>query len=181
MALRLPELAHLSGAWSPEPALESPRAQRLCKYAMKWLVLLYLLTLLVALIITVSSATWKAFNILPKSFQIVQSPFKILPNRSKIASKMNQKSWTRSQSVPNTICSTCCQLLPIFGRPGAFQNRAKIAKNTKISKLKKHMLFNIFFLGFVLDFCPPKTIPKSRFVQCFFENADFVKIVIFLK
>ena len=44
---------------------------------------------------------------------------------------------------------------------------------------KKHMVFNIIFFQFFFDFWHPKTIPTSKFFQCFFENADFVKIIVF--
>ena len=37
-----------------------------------------------------------------------------------------------------------------------------------------------FFLDFSW-FWRPKTTPKSRFFRCFFENGDFVKIIVFLK
>ena len=42
------------------------------------------------------------------------------------------------------------------------------------------MFSNIMFSRFFVVL-PPKTIPNSRIFRCFFDNVDFVKIVVFLK
>ena len=42
------------------------------------------------------------------------------------------------------------------------------------------MFSNIMFSRFFVVL-PPKTTPNSRIFRCFFDNVDFVKIVVFLK
>ena len=72
----------------------------------------------------------------------------------------------------------------IFGRPSPPPNRAKIAKNRKKrrkNRSRKNIRFSTpFFLDFP-SFLPPKTTPKSNLYRYFFENADFVKIIVFPK
>ena len=63
------------------------------------------------------------------------------------------------------------------GLPKSSQNREKSKKKLKKSKLKNHMFFNSIFFEFS-PFWPPKTKPKSRSFCYFFENVDFMKIVL---
>ena len=63
------------------------------------------------------------------------------------------------------------------GLPKSSQNREKSKKKLKKSKLKNHMFFNSFFFEFS-PFWPPKTKPKSRSFCYFFENVDFMNIVL---
>ena len=64
-----------------------------------------------------------------------------------------------------------------WGLPKSTQNREKSKKKLKKSKLKKHMFFNSTFFEFS-PFWPPKTKAKSKFFCYFFENVDFMKIVL---
>ena len=63
------------------------------------------------------------------------------------------------------------------GLPKSSQNREKSQKKLKKSKLKNHMFFNSIFFEFS-PFWPLKTKAKSRFFCYFFENVDFMKIVL---
>ena len=102
------------------------------------------------------------------------NPPKTLPKSSQNPSRTPLQNGTREKINFFGFCS-------IFGRPGASPNRPKIAKNSKKelkkSKLKKHMFLNSTFFEFS-PFWPPKTKPKSKFFCYFFENVDFMKIVL---
>ena len=64
------------------------------------------------------------------------------------------------------------------GFPKSSQNRKRSEKKLKKSKLKNHMFFNCIFFEFS-PFWPPKTQPKLSFFCYFFENVDFVEIMVF--
>ena len=102
------------------------------------------------------------------------NPPKTLPKYSQNPSRTPLQNGAREK-----IDFFCC--FAIFGRPGASQNRAKIATNRK--KIEKIEITkpHVFLTPFVLDFSPswlPKTKPKSMFFRYFFKNVDFVKIVL---
>ena len=67
-------------------------------------------------------------DILPKS---MQNPFKIHQNRSKIVSKIDTESQTRSKSVPNAIFSIFFDFLTAPGLPKSSQNLKKKRKKTQ--------------------------------------------------
>ena len=70
-----------------------------------------------------------------------------------------------------------CDVGSILGGPGGSKNQKKTPKK----RSKKNTWFSTpFFLDFSW-FRPPKTTPKSRFFRCFFENGNFVKIMVFPK
>ena len=68
-----------------------------------------------------------------------------------------------------------------FWSPRGLQNRAEIAKirkkTHKIRYSKQTRFSTPLFLDFSM-FWPPKMEPKSSFFSIFFENVDFVKIVL---
>ena len=61
--------------------------------------------------------------------------------------------------------------------PKSTQNRKKTLKN----RCLKNSCFSTTFFLDLAWFWTPKTMPKSRFFRCFFENVDFVKIIVFPK
>merc|ERR1712159_436064 len=69
------------------------------------------------------------------------------------------------------------QFLEGPGPPEIEPKSRKIEKKLKKSKLKNHMFFNSIFFEFS-PFWPPKTKAKSRLFCYFFENVDFMKIVL---
>ena len=117
-----------------------------------------------------------------------QNPSKTFPKRSQNPPKTLPKS---SQNPPRTLpeppFKTERENKSIFfiffnfwkarGLPKSSQNHEKSKKKLKKSKLKNHMFFNSIFFEFS-PFWPPKTKPKSRFFCYFFENVDFMKIVL---
>ena len=136
---------------------------------------------MVALIIVCPSKSFQ--KILPKTFP--KSSQKTFPNSSPNPPKILPKP---SQNPPRTLLRNWTRskidffwFFLIFGGPGASQNRAKILKNRKKSWKNRNQKTTCFLTQFFLDFSqfwPPKTKPKSRFYRYFFENVDFVKIVL---
>ena len=74
-----------------------------------------------------------------------------------------------------------CNFSPIFGGAWASQNRAKIdkiRKPTQKNRSQKNMCFSTpLFLDFSW-FRLPKTMPTSSPFRIFFENVDFIKIML---
>ena len=103
-----------------------------------------------------------------------ENPPQTLPKSSQNPSRTPLQNGTRENINFFGFCS-------IFGGSGASPNRPKISENPKkklkTSKSKKHIFFNSTFFKFS-PFWPPKTKPKSRFFCDFFENVDFMKIVL---
>ena len=120
-----------------------------------------------------------------KSFQ---NPSKTFPKRSQNPPKTLPKS---SQNPPRTLPEPpfkterenksiffyFFQFLEGPGPPKIEPKSRNIEKKLKKSKLKNHMFFNSIFFEFS-PFWPPKTKPKSKFFCYFFENVDFMKIVL---
>ena len=117
----------------------------------------------------------------PKTFQTLANS---TPNPPKTHPKPSQIDHATRFVLQMGPKSVFFNFLAIFGAPGASQNRAKIAKNRKKAmknRCRKNTRFSTPFFSDFSWFWPPKTIPKSSFFRYFFENADFVKIVVFLK
>ena len=103
-----------------------------------------------------------------------QNPPKTLPKSSQNPSRTPLQNGTRENNIFFRILFN---FRKAWGLPKSTQNREKPLKKLKKSKLKKHMFFNSTFFEFS-PFWPPKTKPKSRFFCDFFENVDFMKIVL---
>ena len=134
---------------------------------------------LVALIIvckikSFQKSSWNPSKILPKSTQI-------LAKSTKIGPKSCPKSILDPKRVPKPSRTRffrfVIDFLSLPGLPKSSQNHEKSKKKLKKSKLKNHMFFNSIFFEFS-PFWPPKTKPKSKFFCYFFENVDFMKIVL---
>ena len=110
-----------------------------------------------------------------------QNAPKILPKPSLNPPKTFPEPFQNPPSKRNARKIDFFRFFSIFGGPGASQNRVKIAKNRKkIAKIKIKKP-HVFLLPFVVDFSlfwPPKSKPKSKFFRYFFENIDFIKIVL---
>ena len=114
---------------------------------------------------------------------------KIHPKPSQSAPKILQKpSLNPPRTLPEppfkterekkSIFSDFVQFLEGLGPPQIDPKSRKIPKKKlKKSKLKNHMFFKSIFFEFS-PIWPPKTKPKSRFLCYFFENVDFMKIVL---
>ena len=103
-----------------------------------------------------------------------QNPPKTLPKSSQNPSRTPLQNGTRENNIFFRILFNFWKA---WGLPKSTQNREKSKKKLKKSKLKKHMFFNSTVFEFS-PFWPPKTKPKSRFFCDFFENVDFMKIVL---
>ena len=110
-----------------------------------------------------------------------QNAPKILPKPSLNSPKTFPEPFQNPPSKRNARKNQFFRILFNFwkawGLPKSTQNREKSFKKLKKSKLKKHMFFISTFFEFS-PFWPPKTKPKSRFFCYFFENVDFMKIVL---
>ena len=181
--------------WKPRANRRNATGVGVCKASKGlriWLGLLYLsIDLpLVALIIKARSSTWNASHM---SLQMrcgtqEQNLSKIHPKPSQNAPKILPKpSLNPPRTLPEppfkterekkSIFSDFVQFLEGLGPPQIDPKSWKIQKKLKKSKLKKHMFFNSTFFEFS-PFWPPKTNAKSRFFCYFFENVDFMKIVL---
>ena len=118
-----------------------------------------------------------------------QNPSKTFPKRSQNPPKTLPKS---SQNPPRTLPEPpfkterenksiffyFFQFLEGPGPPKIEPKSLKIEKNTWKNRCQKTTCFlTQFFLDFS-KFWPPKTKPKSKFFCYFFENVDFMKIVL---
>ena len=121
-----------------------------------------------------------SLKIYPKSFQ---NPSKTDPEPSQNPPRTLLKSMKNPKRAPKAPRTRFFRIFIDFLNLRGFQNRAKIARNRKKTMKNRCQKNTCFSTQFFLDFSwfgLPKTTPKSRFFRTFFENVDFVKIVVFL-
>ena len=103
-------------------------------------------------------------KILPKSLQ----------NPSKIEVKISHRSKSRPKAAPNRFFQFFDDFWEALGPP----KMAPKSKKTKKNRCRQNTCFSTpFFLDFS-SFWPPKTTPKSTCFRTFFENVNFVEIVL---
>ena len=113
---------------------------------------------------------------------------KILSKSFKIPPKSLLKPTFKKRRVQNAFQNRLLRhlgrFLMNFWKGRAPQSPPKSNQNRKIRHKNRCYKITCFSTPFFLDFSwlwRPKTTPKSKFFRYFFENIDFVKIVVFPK
>ena len=117
-------------------------------------------------------------KIIPKSSQ---NPSQIFLNCSNIGLKSQTHSKCVSKPILNRFFVIFSNLLRVPGLPKSSQDHQNLGeKRLKIDVEKKTCFWERFCIEF-LALLLLKMEPKSMFFNTFFENVDFVKIIVFPK